>query len=140
MMGSFRSAIIALTLLVLGGGHAACACAAVAGALAGPEIAVSVPSTHSHHAAANDPSQDQHCNKGSEVPDHDCTHCVTVALPSDTSLKAVSTFPADVAVLPPVPGLKSGSLFRLADLNIEPDTGPPRPRLSPVTLKVRLQI
>ena len=140
MMGSLRSAIIALTLLVLGGGHAACACAAVAGALAGPDIAVSAPSAHSHLTAADDPSQDPHCNKGSEVPDHDCTHCVTVALPADASLKAVSASPADVAVLPPVLELKSGSLFRLADLNIEPDIGPPRPRSSPLTLKVRLQI
>jgi hypothetical protein len=140
MMGSLRSAIIALTLLVLGGGHAACACAAVAGALAGPHIGVSAPSAHSHHTAANDQSQDQHCNEGSEVPVHDCTHCVAVALPADASLKAVSAFPADVAVLPPLPELKSDSMFRLADLNIEPDTGAPRPRLSPVTLKVRLQI
>jgi hypothetical protein len=140
MMGSLRSAIIALTLLVLGGGHAACACAAVASALAGPDITVSAPSAHSHHTAANDPSKDPHCNKGSEVPDHNCTHCVTAALPADASLKAVSAFPADVAVLPPVQELKSSSLFRLADLNIEPDTGPPRPRSSPVTLKVRLQI
>lgn len=140
MMGSLRSAIIALTLLVLGGGHAACACAAVAGALAGPDIAVSAHSAHSDHPAANDPSQDQHCNEGSEVPENDCTHCVTDALPADASLKAASAFPADVAVLSPVPELKSGSLFRLADLNTEPDTGPPRPRSSPVTLKVRLQI
>lgn len=140
MMGSLRNAIIALTLLVLGGGHAACACAAVAGALVEPDIAVSAPSAHNHHAADIDPSQDQHCNKGSEVPDHDCTHCVTVALPADASLKAVSAFPADVAILPLVSGLKSGSIFRLADLDTEPDTGSPRPRSSPVTLKVRLQI
>lgn len=140
MMGSLRSAIIALTLLVLGGGHAACACAAVAGALAGPDVAVSAPSAHSHHTAADDPSQDQHCDRGAEVPDHDCHNCVTVALPADASLKAVSAFPTNVAVLPPVPELKSGSLFRLADLNTEPDTGPPRPRSSPVALKVRLQI
>ena len=140
MMGSLRSAIIALTLLVLGGGHAACACAAVASALAGPDIAVSAPSARGHHTVANDPSQDQHCNKGSEAPDHDCTQCVTVALPADASLKAVSAFPADIAGLPPVPELKSGSLFRLANLNTERDTGPPRPRSSPVTLKVRLQI
>lgn len=138
-MGSIRNAIIALTLLVLGGGHAACACVAVAGALAGPDIAVSAPSAHSHHSADTDPSQDQHCNKGSEAPDHDCTDCVNVALPTDASLKAVSGFPADVAFLPPIPELKSDSLFRLADLEIEPDIGPPRPRLSPVTLKVRLQ-
>lgn len=139
MMGSIRNAIIALTLLVLGGGHAACACAAVAGALTGPDLAVSAPSAHSHHTAANDLSKDQHCNDGSEVPVRDCTHCVTVALPGDASLKAVSGFPADVAFLPPIPELKSDSLFRLADLKIEPDIGPPRPRSSPVTLKVRLQ-
>lgn len=140
MMASLRSAFIALTLLVLGAGHAACACVAVAGALEAPDIAVSAPSAHSHHAAANDPSQDQHCNGGSEVPEHDCTHCVTAALPADASLKAVSATPAHVAILPPVPELKSVSLLRLADLNTEPDAGHPRTRPSPVTLKVRLQI
>jgi hypothetical protein len=139
MIDSLRRAIIALTLLVLGGGHAACACAAVAGALAGQGIAVSAVSAHSHHTAAKDQPQDQHCNEGSEVPDHDCTHCVTVALPADASAKAVTAFPTDFTVLQPVPELISGSLFRLADLTIEPATGPPRPRSSLVTLKVRLQ-
>jgi len=64
---------------------------------------------------------------------------VTVALPADVSVKAVNAFPADFSVLPPMPELKSGSLFRLADLRIEPATGPPPLQSSLVTLKVRLQ-
>jgi hypothetical protein len=139
MIDSLRRAIVALSLLVLGAGHAACACAAVASALTVPDIAVSAASGHSHHTLAPDQSQDQHCTEGSEVPGQDCTHCVTVALPADALVKAVNAIHADFAALPPIPELKSGTLFRLADLSIEPATGPPRPRSSLVTLKVRLQ-
>lgn len=139
MIDSLRRAIVALTLLMLGAGHAACACAAVAGAMTGPDITVSAPSGHSHHTAAEQEPLVAHCNEGPDDPGHDCTHCVTTALPADASTKAVTPFPADFAILPPRPELTYGSLFRLADLRIEPPTGPPPPRSSLVTLKVRLQ-
>jgi hypothetical protein len=139
MIDSLRRAVVALTLLVLGAGHAACACAAVAGAMAGPDITVSAPSGHSHHTASEQEPKDDHCNESPDDPGHDCTHCVTAALPADASTKAVTPFPADFAILPPPPELTYGSLFRLADLRIEPATDPPPPRSSLVTLKVRLQ-
>lgn len=139
MMCSLRRAVIALSLLVLGAGHAACACAAVAGAMTGPDASVSAPSDHSHHSAAQEELPIAHCNEGAENSGHDCTHCFTVALPADISVKAVNVSLADFAVLPPIPERQSGFLFRFADLRIEPATGPPLPRSSLVTLRVRLQ-
>lgn len=139
MIDTFRSAIVALTLLVLGGGHAACACAAVAGALSDPALGVSSPSDHSHHSPAQAEPQGAHCGEGPEDQGHDCTQCLTVAVPADASAKVVSTPQTDLPVITPLPESSAGNTFRLTNLRIEPARGPPLPLLSLVTLKVRLQ-
>jgi hypothetical protein len=139
MIDTFRSAIVALTRLVLGGGHAACACVAVAGALNAPVLGVSSSSDHSHHSPAQTEPQGVHCDEGSEDESHDCTQCLTVALPADASAKVVSTPQTDLPVVTPLPESSAGNTFRLTNLRIEPARGPPPPFLSLVTLKVRLQ-
>ncbi|OZB17844.1 MAG: hypothetical protein B7X53_05085 [Hyphomonas sp. 34-62-18] len=139
MTDTLRRAVIALTLLVLGGGHAACACASVAQALTGPEVAVAEMTGHAGHTVTVDLPDADHCDRESENQGHDCTGCEAVALPADSLSKAVSPFPADVAILPLKPANDSGRVFQLADLRIEPARGPPRPSPSLVTLKIRLQ-
>lgn len=139
MVDSIRSAIVALTLLVLGGGHAACACASVAQALTGPEVAVAETTGHAGHTVAVEVPDVDHCDRESENQGHDCTGCEAVALPADSLTKSVSPFPADVAILPAKPVTETLGVFQLADLRIEPARGPPRPSPSLVTLKIRLQ-
>jgi hypothetical protein len=139
MMDSLRRAIIALTLLVLGGGHAACACAAVAQAVSVPEVAAAALASHDVHAVSDDAPDADHCDTGSEDESHDCTGCDAVALPADSSIKAAGAFPADFAALPAIPGNGTSGVFKLATLRIEPARGPPRPSPSLVTLKIRLQ-
>lgn len=139
MMDSLRRAVIALTLLVLGGGHAACACASVAQAVAGPGAVVATLASHDIHTVSQDAPDTDHCDPGSEDKGHDCTGCEAVALPSDSSNKAVNTFPVDAAGLPAQPATGSRGAFKLATLRIEPARDPPRPSPSLVTLKIRLQ-
>ncbi len=139
MVNSIRSAIVALTLLVVGGGHAACACASVAHALTGPEGAVAETTGHAGHMVTFEVPDAEHCDRGSENQGHDCTGCEAVALPADSLSKAVSPFPADVAILPAKPANDTRGVFQLADLRIAPARGPPRSSPSLVTLKIRLQ-
>ena len=139
MIDSIRSAIVALTLLVLGGGHAACACVAVAQAVTGPEVAVAETTGHAGHTITFDVPDADHCDRGSDNQGHDCTGCEAVALPADSLTKAVSAFPADFAILPAKPANDTRGVFQLADLRIEPARGPPRPSPSLVTLKICLQ-
>lgn len=139
MMDSLRRAVIALTLLVLGGGHAACACAAVAQAVAGPGAVVATLASHDIHTVSEDAPDTDHCDPGSEDKGHDCTGCEAVALPTDSANKAVNTFPADAAVLLAQPATGSRGVFKLATLRIELARDPPPQRPSLVTLKIRLQ-
>lgn len=139
MVDSIRNAVIALTLLVLGGGHAACACAAVAQAVNGPRVEVATSASEDVQAVSHDAPEADHCDPNSENKGHDCAGCEAIALPTDSSNKAVNTFPADPAALPSQPASGTSRVFKLADLRIEPARGPPRPSPSLVTLKIRLQ-
>ena len=127
MMDSLRRAIIALTLLVLGGGHAACACAAVAQAVSLPAVAAAALTSHDAAAVTHHAPDADHCDPASQDNSHDCGGCEAVALPSDSSTKAAGVVPVDFGVL------------KLATSKFEPARGPPRPSPSLVTLKVRLQ-
>jgi hypothetical protein len=139
MMDSLRRAIIALTLLVLGGGHAACACAAVAQAVSLPAVAAAALTSQDAAAVTHHAPDADHCDPASQDDGHDCAGCEAVALPSDSSTKAAGVFPVDFGVLPARPADETSRVFKLATSKFEPARGPPRPSPSLVTLKVRLQ-
>lgn len=139
MFNSVRQAMVALALLALGGGHAACACAAVAQAVSGPEIASAAPERQTDHTASHETQDAGHCATDSGDPDHECAGCETIALPKDTSAKTANVYPADSAVLPEKPSSETPGLFKRVALKAETARGPPRPGPSLVTLKIRLQ-
>lgn len=139
MMNTLRRAIIILTLLVLGGAHAACACVRVAQAVTGTEVVMAAFASHGAYPGSHHTSDAGHCDEGSGDPGHDCAGCEAVALPTDTSTKAVSAFPSDKAVPPPKPDSKSIGVFHNATLRIVPVRSPPWPSPSLVNLKIRLQ-
>lgn len=137
MMDSLRRAIIALTLLVLGGGHAACA--AVAQAVSLPAVAAAALTSHDAAAVTHHAPDADHCDPASQDNSHDCGGCEAVALPSDSSTKAAGVVPVDFGVLPARPADETSRVLKLATSKFEPARGPPRPSPSLVTLKVRLQ-
>lgn len=139
MMNTFRRAIIVLTLLVLGGGYAACACATVAHTATGADLAVAASASQDVYPVSHHTSDAGHCDEGSGDTGHDCAGCEAVALPTDISTKAVSAFPSDKAVPPPKLVSKSIGVFNNATLRIVPIRSPPWPSPSLVDLKIRLQ-
>lgn len=139
MTDTLRRAIIVLTLLVLGGAHAACACVGVAQAVSGAEVMVAAVASHDAYSGSHHTPDTGHCDEGSGDPGYDCAGCEAVALPTDTSTKAVSAFPADKAVLPARPANTSIGVFNYPTLRIVPVRSPPSPGPSLVTLKIRLQ-
>lgn len=139
MMNTLRRAIIVLTLLVLGGAHAACACVRVAQAVTGTEIVLAGSANHHVYSGSHHTPDAGHCDEGSGDPGHDCAGCEAVALPTDTTPKAVSALVSDKAVLPASHANTSIRVFNHATLRIVPVRSPPWPSPSLVDLKVRLQ-
>lgn len=139
MMSLLRRMILALSLLALGGGYAACAVAAVVPAVSIAETAdpaVDCPLHQPPIAEVADTSNSD------EVPPqgHDCDHCGLVAVSADAPQKSVGASALScIAVLQPQDSASyQPPAEQAADIWRRFTARPPPP--TPLSLKVRLHI